>query len=92
MMNRADALKHVGHQLDNTGCPRFLPEPPDHAVLVGWQCGFEPMFVAVWSYLGGVLDSIEAVDLVTDYLDEIGWFSGGITEPDFVIMPEKKDG
>ena len=53
--------------------------------LVGWQCGFEPMFVAVHSYLDVHIEDDEAIDMASDYLQEIGWFSGEVTEPDFVI-------
>ena len=53
--------------------------------LVGWQCGFEPMFVAVHSYLDVHVEDDEAIDMASDYLQEIGWFSGEVTEPDFVI-------
>ena len=55
------------------------------SVLVGWQCGFEPMFVAVHSYLDVRIDADEAVEMATEYLDEIGWFAYGPTEPDFVF-------
>jgi hypothetical protein len=43
------------------------------------------MFVAVWSYLGGTLDANEAEEIAADYLDEIGWFSDGIVDADYVI-------
>jgi hypothetical protein len=56
------------------------------ARLVGWQCGFEPLFVAVQSYIDGVLiDDDEAVEIATDFLAERKWFSDEPTEPDYVI-------
>jgi len=55
------------------------------SVLVGWQCGFEPLFVAVHSYLDVKLDEDEAEELAAGYLDEIGWFADGVTEADYVI-------
>ena len=61
---------------------------PHRSVLVGWQCGFEPMFVAVHSYLPGIfLDEDEATELALDYLDEKEWFSGSSRdrEPDYLI-------
>ncbi|MBT2325505.1 hypothetical protein J7E62_24535 [Variovorax paradoxus] len=88
-MNRADALPYVGHCVDDTlnhteGCRSH--DIPDNARLVGWQCGFEPMFVAVWSYLDIRLEDEEAIDIAIDLLDEIGWFNGEPPrEPDHVI-------
>lgn len=55
------------------------------SVLVGWQCGFEPMFVAVHSYLDVHLQKDDVVEMATDYLSEIGWFAGEPTEPDYII-------
>lgn len=55
------------------------------SVLVGWQCGFEPLFVAVHSYLDVRLDDDEAIELATDYLVERGWFASEPTEPDYII-------
>lgn len=57
------------------------------SVLVGWQCGFEPLFVAVHSYLDVRLDEEEACDMAREYLEEIGWFAGSCQdhEPDYVI-------
>lgn len=74
-MNRTTALQYVGHAVDDTGAVRTGEQIPDHARLVGYQCGFEPMFVAVWSYLGVRLDDEEATELADDYLSEIGWFA-----------------
>jgi len=63
--------------------PTILTYP---SVLVGWQCGFEPLFVAVHSYLDVRLDDDEAADLAVKYLDEIEWFSDlACHEPDFII-------
>jgi hypothetical protein len=66
-----------------------MPNPiPGNAVLVGWQCGFEPLFVAVWSYLPGVaLDADDAVELATDLLQERKWFTDNDNppNPDYVI-------
>lgn len=88
-MNREDAWPYVGHYLDNSLNVRRadeVPQPSDKVRLVGWQLGFEPMFVAVWSYLGGRLDDEEAVEIAMDYLQEIEWF--GATppyQPDYVL-------
>lgn len=53
--------------------------------LVGWQCGFEPLFVAVHSYLDVRVDDGEAIEMATDYLDDRGWFSNGPTDPDYIL-------
>jgi len=57
------------------------------SVLVGWQCGFEPLFVAVHSYLDCELDDDEVVELATDYLNERKWFvnENKTPEPDYII-------
>jgi len=56
-----------------------------NARLVGWQCGFETMFVAAYSYLPGVkLDTETAIDLATEALQECGWTVGKLVEPDWV--------
>lgn len=85
-MKRREALKYVAIGIDAALSPRDLSDMPCDARLVGWQCGFEPMFVAVWSYLPGCkLDESEAIDLATDLLTERGWFADGPTEPDYVL-------
>jgi len=53
--------------------------------LVAWQCGFEPIAVAVHSYLDCELSDEEAIELATDYLSEINWFAYGATEPESCI-------
>lgn len=89
-MNRSDALPYISWVVDDAGSARkpddvaveILPD----AVLVGWQCGFEPVFVAVQSYLPGVqIDADDAVEMATEWLTECGWFSDDPTEPDYVI-------
>jgi hypothetical protein len=99
---REQALQYVGHCLDDSGNVHYPYKNnpiPANAVLVGWQCGFEPLFVAVWSYLPDtLLDQDEAVDIAVDYLQEIGWFGDAAKqdsnfrlgandpiEPDYII-------
>lgn len=53
--------------------------------LVGWQCGFEPLFVAVHSYLDVHIDDADAEELAKDYLEERGWFSGEPTDADYIL-------
>lgn len=84
-MNREQAIFYIGYCVDDAMAERIVCDMPDNARLVGWQCGSEPMFVAVWSYLGGRLDDEEAVDLATDLLREKEWFTIAGSEPDYVI-------
>lgn len=90
-MKREQALPYVSYIADDALSfrkPAGLPcdNIPDNAVLVGWQCGFEPLFVAVKSYLDGVtIDPDEAVELAMDGLAEINWFADGPKDPDYVI-------
>jgi hypothetical protein len=98
-MTRNDAREYVSLIVDNAGSARTArPEnvlPTDW--LVGWQCGFEPAFVAVRSYLSDTAgnpdvidDAEEAIELATDYLAEVNWFNGAAREPDHLLAPEKE--
>jgi len=95
-MKREDAIPYVSSVVDDSLNGRELGDDPhaivrdgtEHdypSVLVGWQCGFEPLFVAVHSYLDCELDEEEAIELATDYLAERNWFAGEPTEPDYLI-------
>jgi hypothetical protein len=84
-MKRAQAITYIGHCVDDAQSIRRIEEMPANARLIGWQCGFEPMFVAVWSYLDVALDTDDAIELATDFLSEIKWFSDEPTEPDYVL-------
>jgi hypothetical protein len=88
-MRRAEALPYVSFVLDDALNVRTEAEVPHaNARFVGWQCGFEPLFVAVVSYLGNDirLDDDEAVAIATDYLAERDWFGAdGPREPDYVL-------
>jgi hypothetical protein len=85
-MNRKDALPYVSYCVDDALAERDVKEMPANARFVGWQCGFEPLFVAVWSYLDGVrIDDADAIEIATDLLQERKWFAGDPTEPDYVI-------
>lgn len=52
------------------------------SVLVGWNTDDEPLFVAVHSYLDIELTDDEAVNLVLDYMRELGLTT---REPDYLI-------
>ena len=84
-MTREDAIQYISVCVDDALCERSMDERPDNARLIGWQCGFEPLFVAVWSYIGCRLGDDEAVELAQDILQERQWFAGEPTEPDFIL-------
>lgn len=84
-MNKTQAMPYVAVALDDALAVRDVSAIPDNARLVGWQCGFEPMFVAVFSYLGVKLDDAEAENIATDYLREKAWFSGEPTAADYIL-------
>ena len=50
-MTREDALPYISVCLDDAMSVQSIDSMPPDARLVGWQAGFEPLFVAVWSYL-----------------------------------------
>lgn len=81
-MKKTDMLKYVIHCLDDALNVRSYWELQeadfDRVRLVGWQVGFEPVFVAVWSYLPNVtLTAEDAEEIATDYLIERKWFADG---------------
>jgi hypothetical protein len=86
-MTREEALPYISRCVDDALSDRSIDDMPENARLVGWQCGFEPMFVAVWSYMPGTrLDDEDAQDIAIDRLIEDGWFgSATSTLPDYII-------
>ena len=85
-MKRQVALRYVSFVLDDALGEHPTSEILPNATLVGWQCGFEPLFVAVQSYLPDVkVDAGDAADIAMDFLAERGWFSDEPTEPDYII-------
>jgi hypothetical protein len=90
MMTRAQtreaAKAYISFCVDDALSERSVDEMPANARLVGWQCGFEPLFVAVWSYLPKTkVDDEDAVRIATDLLNERAWFSDGPRDPDYLI-------
>lgn len=82
-MKREKALAYVSLAVDDALAQRAVSEAPENARLVGWQCGFEPLFVAVWSHLPGtVLDAVDAEEIATNLLQEKGWFTDNANPPD----------
>lgn len=96
-MNRQQALPYVAFVVDDSGAARKLGADIHAKVreqgaefryasrLVGWQCGFEPLFVAVHSYLDTRIDDSEAEEMAREYLIERNWFAGQPTEADYII-------
>jgi len=98
-MKRDDAIRYVSFVVDTAGNGRELGADRFAKIyarsrLVGWQCGFEPLFVAVHSTLfdernSAPLDTVddeEAERLATDYLRERGWFGdNNECEADYVL-------
>jgi hypothetical protein len=80
-MTREQAREYISFCVDDALNERSIDDMPANARLVGWQCGFEPLFVAVWSYLADTqgnrnrIDDIEAEEIATDLLVERAWFS-----------------
>lgn len=74
---REQALSNISYWVDDAcNCGTYKgQEIPDGAWLVLWDCGFEPLVVAAWSYLPGAeLEPSEAEDLAREFLLEQGWF------------------
>lgn len=91
-MTRDQALPYVGWIADDAGSFRKPSDLPCDgltcAYLIGWQCGFEPMFVACKSYLPDVrLDVKEALLMAMRGLKDIDWFGGRQRNPDYIIEP-----
>lgn len=66
----------INYYMDNALAVHERPYPITDAVkLVGFQCGFDMLIVAVRSYLdeNDRLDDDEAIEIAEDYLKEIGW-------------------
>jgi len=91
-MTREQALPYVSYAVDDALSERRVDEMPPTARLVGWQCGFEPLFVAVWSYVNQpgdeiMFDPAEAEEIAADFLIEKGWFTDGKKAPDDFEAP-----
>jgi hypothetical protein len=84
-MTREQALPYVSYYVNDALSERNRADMPANARLVGWQCGFEPLFVAVWSYLDVRLDDDEAEEIAADILDEYDWFGGKPSPADYII-------
>jgi hypothetical protein len=92
-MNREQAIPYIGYCVDDAlsehNVADLILPLPSNVKLVGWQCGFEPLFVAVWSYLDVPLNDQEAEELAIDLLTEKKWFADAdadaTNEPDYIL-------
>lgn len=75
MLTRKYCRENASYFLDDTGGIRAATDIPRRARFVVYQCGFEPLIMAVWSYLDVHLSDDEAEDIARDYLIEIQWFA-----------------
>jgi len=69
-MTREQAIPYISVCVDDALSVRSIDNMPFNARLVAWQCGFEPLFVAVRSYLGVRLSDNEAETIAGDLLEE----------------------
>ncbi len=90
-MTRQMAIPYISYCVDTALSERKIQDMPANARLVGFQCGFEPLFVAVWSYLDeegddAPIDEDEAQEIVIDLLAEKKWFSHDIPDnADYIL-------
>lgn len=86
-MTREDAKKYVSYclEIDDPLCFREVEDVPENARIVGWQCGFEPMCVAVWSGTGEQVTEADAEEIALEFLRDIHWFVDGPRDADFVL-------
>jgi hypothetical protein len=85
-MERKDAVKLISVNLDGDGMP--CKPRPSESFLVGWDSGFEPLFVAV--RFGDGIDTFNAaIEVARDFLRREKWFSypQEKNEPDYVFPP-----
>ena len=87
MNTQAQALlPYVSHVLDTASSPdHTIADIGPGTYLVAWQCGFEPMVVAVVASYTEAMDVDDAEEIARDWLEEIGWFSGEPAEADYIV-------
>jgi len=86
-MKREQATPYISLCIDDALGERSIDDMPANARLVGWQCGFEPMFVAVWSYQDRSVrvSDLSAECVAVKILEARRWFSGEPTPADYII-------
>ena len=85
-MNREQARDYISFCVDDAMQFQSIDDMPATARLVGWQCGFEPLFVAVWSRHRDLrVSDLSAEIIAAAILEGRGWFADGPTPPDYII-------
>ncbi len=92
-MKREEAIPYVVHVVDDARSAESYRDErhaeiahQENTRLVGWQCGFETMFIAVHSYLPDVrMGEEDAIEIALEYINEKKWFDAEPREPDYVI-------
>ncbi len=86
-MDRESAIDYTATIIDENG--EVILESPgpidmeSNDILVGWQCGFEPLFIAV---RGDSLDGMDAEDIAREHLIARNWFANGDDrEADYIL-------
>lgn len=87
---RQYARQYVGYCVDDSLNQRKtseIPDPDTNVRYVVFSAGFEPLTVAVWSYLPNLkIDDDDAIELARDLLHELGWFADGqLDDPIFIF-------
>lgn len=85
IMNKQKLMPYVAYCLDDSLSVRKIEDMPENARFVVFQCGFEPLVVTVWSYLGVELSEEEAEDIAVDYLLEIKWSDNSDLRCDYIL-------
>lgn len=90
MLTKHKALEYTSFGVDDALAirqPNEIPTDLKKVRFVGWQCGFEPLFVAVWSYLDVEIGDEDAEEMATDILKERNWFVDNENPPaaDYVL-------
>ena len=74
-MQRSQALPYISFAVDTALSERKPSDMPRNARLVGWQCGFELLFVAVWPVRHMDWISVQALcaTILTTHLGLLVW-------------------
>jgi hypothetical protein len=84
-MNRKQVIPYISFYVDDALSDEKF-DIDENTRLVGFQCGFEPLYVAVKSYLPNIkLSSCEAEEIAIDLLAEKKWFSNGPINADYIF-------
>ena len=85
-MNREQAIDYISFCVDDAMQLRSIDDMPANARLIGWQCGFEPLFVSVWSISPGLrVSDLSAEAIAAAMLDGRGWFADGPKPADYIL-------